>query len=354
VQRGEGTDGREVRGRRATLKDIAKEAGVHFSTASRALHPKKTQLVAEGVRARIVDIAENLGYSPNRVARGLKTRRTQSIGVLVSDITNDVFPPIIKGIETQVMPHGYVVMVANTDGSAEKEALIVDEFLDRGIDALIIASAYRREETISRASREGAVIVALNRAVRDDTISSVLHDDAFGMHKLVEHVYALGHRDLAFVSGPSATWTGKERLDAFLHWSGRFGIRPKKRLIVETNLFTEDDGVRAANLLLSRSDNMTAIMTANDDLACGVLQSLEERGLACPHDMSVTGFNDLPIAHKLRPALTTVRVDHYRSGVEVANILLTRLQNPGHSSAARRIRLPTELVVRNSTRPLVR
>jgi LacI family transcriptional regulator len=354
VQGGEGREGRGMaRGRRATLKDIAKEAGVHFSTASRALHPKKTQLVAEGVRARIVDIAENLGYTPNRVARGLKTRRTQSIGVLVSDITNDVFPPIIKGIETQVMPHGYVVMVANTDGSAEKEALIVDEFLDRGIDALIIASAYRREETISRASREGAVIVALNRAVRDDTISSILHDDAFGMRKLVEHVYALGHQNLAFVSGPGATWTGKERLDAFLHWSGQFGIRPEKRLIVETTLFTEDDGVRAANLLLSRSDSITAIMTANDDLACGVLQSLEDHGLTCPDDMSVTGFNDLPIAHKLRPALTTVRVDHYRSGLEVANILLKRLQNPGHSRAAQRVRLPTELVVRNSTRLLV-
>jgi len=208
-------------------------------------------------------------YRPNHVARGLKTRRTRSIGVVLSDITNDVFPPIIKGIETEMMPHGYVVMLANTDGSEEKETLIINEFLNRGIDALIIASAYRRQETISRASKEGAVIVALNRAVQDDSISSVLHDDFSGMRQIVGHIFELGHRKIAFVSGPTATWTGKERMDAFMHWSREYGIAPSDDLIAETTNYTDDDGARAAEKLLSAKDKFTAIVTANDDLAYG-------------------------------------------------------------------------------------
>lgn len=338
--------------KRVTLKDVAKIAGVHFSTASRALDPNLHHLVALPLRERIAKIADELGYRPNFVARGLKTRRTRSIGVLVSDITNDVFPPIIKGIETEMMPHGYVVMVANTDGSEKKEAIVVNEFLDRGIDALIVASAYRRQDIISRASREGAVIVALNRAVEDDSISSVLHDDFSGMQKVVSHIFALGHRNIAFISGPTTTWTGKERLDAFMHWSAEYGVTPSPALIIEAKNYSDVEGTSAADVLLARRAGFTAIVTANDDLACGVLASLEKHGLSCPHDISVTGFNDLPIARKIRPALTTVKVDHYRSGIASANILLANLNSANDQRTTQRIRLPTEFIVRDSTKAI--
>ena len=169
--------------RRATLKDVARVAGVHLSTVSRALNPRTQHLLTRKVVEQIRMISRDLEYRPNAAAHSLRTNRTRTIGVVVPDITNPVFPPIIRGIEDALAKRGYVAILANTDGHIRHEAEIADLLRARGVDGLILASVEREDEAVSRLAAEGLPIVTVNRRVDDPAVSSVVNDENAGIRR---------------------------------------------------------------------------------------------------------------------------------------------------------------------------
>lgn len=337
---------------RATLKDVAKAVGVHVSTVSRALDPKTRHLLTEDVVSRVTKAAEELDYRPNSIAYSLRTNRSRTVGVLVPDITNQIFPPIVRGIEDALAREDNVAIIVNTDSDPAKDALMINVLRARGVDGLILASAQRHAPEIIKAAREGIPIVTVNRAVDDPAISSIVNDEGNGIHLAVEHIVSLGHRRIAYIAGSETISTGQRRSEAYYQVARELELEDWDDLMVTSTGFNEAEGKRCADELFDRGRPFTAIVCANDRLAVGAIEALEARGLSCPDDISVTGYNDMPFVDRLKPALTTIRIQTYEAGQKAAEIYLDQIAKPIANRKAKHVVLPVELIVRGSTGPV--
>ncbi|MCR4282785.1 MAG: LacI family transcriptional regulator [Bauldia sp.] len=335
--------------RRTTLKDVAEQAGVHISTVSRALNPRTRHLITPEVAAAIDRVSARLDYRPNAAASSLRTNRTRSIGVVVPDIANPVFPPIIRGIEDALASQGYLAILANTDGHLDREAKIAAMLRARGVDGLILASVEREDRAISLLAAEGLPIVTVNRRVDDPAVSSVVNDEEDGIRRILAHLVELGHRAIANIAGPQSLSTGVERYEAFEVHRRALPLAPDPALVVFAAAFNEAEGDRCTDELLRRGAPLSAVVCSNDRLAIGAIAALRRHGLECPRDLSVTGYNDMPLVDRLSPALTTVRIQQYEVGRAAADVLLDAIETPPERREPRHIVRPVELVVRSST-----
>jgi LacI family transcriptional regulator len=336
--------------KRPTLKDVADAVGVHTSTVSRALNPKTRHYITKEISDKILKASASLNYRQNAAAYTLRTNRTRIIGVIIPDITNPVFPPIIRGIEDALANQGYMAIVVNTDGALPREASVIDMLCGRGVDGVIAASVERDDPALRRLADDGIPVVTVNRRMDDPCIASIVNDEDQGIRSVLNHLVALGHRRIANIAGPQNLSTGKGRLDAFLRHRDDLGVPADERLIILADGFNEGEGERCAEALLAKQADFTALVCSNDRLAIGAIAALRRQGHAVPTDISVTGFNDMPMVDRLEPALTTVRVQQYAAGRMAAETLLTRLeQNGGGETARHEVLLPVELVVRAST-----
>jgi LacI family transcriptional regulator len=331
---------------RPTLRDVATAAGVHPATASRALNEATRVLVRPATVERVREVAATLGYQVNPIARSLKTSRSETVGVLVPDLTNPLFPPIVRGIEDALAESGYTALTANTDNDPERTASSFAVMQGRQVDGFIVATALLDDPLIHEAAQRGVPMVLVNRQTEHLDVSAVGGDDATGVARTVDHLVELGHRDIAHLSGPLTVSTGAVRQRAFRAAMQHHGL-PDDHIVVADS-YSEAAG-RTAMLELLAGTPPTAVVAGNDLLAIGCFDALEESGLSCPEDVSVVGFNDMPLVSRLRPPLTSVRVPQYELGVEAARLLLDRLS--GRTATARVVLLPVSLIVRGSTAP---
>jgi LacI family transcriptional regulator len=322
---------------------------VHPATASRALNPEKRQFVNEETVERVLRAAEELGYLPNPIARFLKTSRSSSVGVVIPDLTNPLFPPIVRGIEDVLTDAGYSALLANTDNDADREEALVASLRARQVEGLIIATARLEHPLLARLAQEDFPVVLVNRRLEGPTVPAVTGDNAAGVALAVEHLARLGHERIAHVAGPPWTSTGQGRLRAYQHCLRDLGLPVEDELVVGCDAWTEDEGAQALGELLDRGVEFTAVLAGNDLLALGCYDMMRQRGLSCPADISVVGFNDMPFVDKLHPPLTTVRIPHYQIGAEAARLLLERIRDV--STPAKSILFPLALVERESTAP---
>lgn len=334
------------RSKSVTLRDVAEAVGINISTASRALDSRTTHRVSDGLRSKVRDAAARLGYQPNAAAYTLKTNRTRTIGVVIPDITDPVFPPIIRGIEAGLEQHGYVAVLANTDGDSEREVRLIETLAARGVDGFILASVQRRKPAPS-VLLDNYPVVTVSRVGASVAFSTVTHDEHDGVRRLVTHLSALGHHSFAAIAGPQSVSTGYERLRGFRNALAGLGKRLDEPKIALASRFTEEEGERRAEELLATGRAFTALVCANDRLAIGAIAALARNGLRCPDDVSVTGFNDMPFASRLQPALTTVRLQHDRAGCEAAKMIVSVLE--GAAESPRHLVLPVDIVIRSST-----
>jgi LacI family transcriptional regulator len=335
-------------GTRATLRDVARLAGVHPATASRALNEETRSLVNEETAQRVLRASEELGYRPNPIARGLKTNRSYTIGVLIPDLTNPLFPPILRGIEDRLEEAGYTPLVANTDNDPEREVLDSQAMRARQVDGIIAATARRDHALFDELLAAGLDLVLVNRWLPDAPISSATADDRKGLRLAVEHLVELGHRRIAHIAGPLDYSTGRDRYEGFLEAMRAAGMDPDPELVLVSEAFTEAEGERLCGELLDGGREFTAIAAANDLLALGCLDTFAKRGVGCPAEVSVVGFNDMPFAARFQPPLTTIRIPHYEIGTVAAELMLERLQD-SDAAPQRHLRLEPKLVVRDST-----
>ena len=299
--------------------------------------------------AQVERAAAELGYSPDHVARSLRTRRSDVVGVVVPDLTNPVIPPIVRGIEAVLWDSGVACVLADTDNSREREAQLVAELRDRRCDGLIISSATRSSPVPAQLARDGIPAVLVTRGTHPASLPLVTTDDRSGINALVAHLAELGHRRLAYLAGPPELSTTATRRAAFVAAVASNGLDPKEILLTSCSAYTVAAALPVARALVASEPQVTAIMAGNDMIAIGCIAALEEAGLSCPEDVSVVGFNDMPLVDRLKPALTTISIAPREIGTTAASLLLERMA--GRSKGKRPVLLPTGLVVRASTSP---
>jgi LacI family transcriptional regulator len=332
-----------------TIRDVARLANVHPGTVSRALNEDTRALVNPETAERVVQAASELGYRPNRIARGLKTSRSHTIGVLIPDITNPLFPPILRGIEDRLDEAGYTSLIVNTDNDAERERVYLDAMRARQVDGFISATARLDRELLVELAEGGTPLVLVNRSLEDGSVPAVAVDDRRGIALAVTHLSSLGHRRIGHVAGPQHLSTGHRRHLGFIEAMRAAGLEARPEQIRFGAYFTEEEGARASAELLDAAPDVTAIVAGNDLMAIGCYDTLEQRGLRCPDDLSILGFNDMPFVGRLRPPLTSVRVPQREIGKVAADLLLEQLG--GEDRGPTEILLEPTLMVRGSTAP---
>jgi LacI family transcriptional regulator len=334
-------------GRPATLRDVAAAARVHPATASRALNPETRILVSEDTARRVAAAAARLGYRPNPVARSLRTRRSYTVGVLIPDLNNPLFPPIVRGLEDKLGSAGYVALLGNTDADANRERLLFEQMRARHVDGFVLATATLHDRLLADAAAAGLPVVLMNRLSQEYSFPSVSVDNEQGVRMAVTHLASLGHTRIAHIAGPQEASTGVSRLRGFRNGMASHRLEVDEDLIAYAARYTVEEGARCCRELLSSQDGFTAVAAANDMLAVGCYAALDEAALECPDDMSVIGFNDMPFVDRLRPPLTSVRFPHYQLGTEAAQLLLERIA--AGDGPVKILYLAPELVVRGST-----
>jgi LacI family transcriptional regulator, galactose operon repressor len=320
----------------AGIHDVARRAGVSVATVSRSY--TVPEAVREATRERVLRTAAELGYQPNRAARGLITGRTGNVGVIVPDLANPYFQGVLKGAQARAREADYAVFVADgQESAAEEEALI--GALTKQVDGILLCSS--RLEPGALAGLESApAVVLLNRRI--DGLSTVTVDSGDGMRQAMAHLAELGHRRCAFLAGPRRSWSNQQRLRGL-----RAAAKAADAEIVTIGPVAPQfgGGVNAAEQVLA--SDVTAVLAYNDLVAAGMLSRLAQLGVEVPAQLSVLGFDDIPLAAMLTPALTTVSAPTVRAGAAAVDALLSRLERPDAPPTTQQ--LAATLVVRETT-----
>ena len=331
---------------RVTLHDVAREVGVHPSTVSRALDPERSTLVKESTRKRIEETADRLGYRPHMIARGLQTGRTLTVGVVIADLGNTYFTPIIHGLTAGLETHGMMPVIAETQDDHQRFANILDHMLGRHVDAIVsLASRAGDRAILEEASRHVPVIVA-GRPLAHTTLPQVIQDDRRGGVLAADHLMELGHRRVVQLRGPLDVENFARRAEGFSEAiRGGGAIEIGMEVYARRPVITE--GIRLTEILLSRGPLPTGVFVHNDLMALGVLSVFVENGVRVPEDVSLIGHNDLPMIGHVNPPLTTIRSPGWDVGVRSAELVERFIAGQPVEDSV----LEPLLVVRASTAP---
>lgn len=332
---------------KTTMSDVARQAGVDVSTVSRALNERTSGMLRSETVEKVLAAAAELGYQPNVLARGLRTQRSHTVGMLLPDLTNPFFPPIVRGLEDALEAGGYTLIVANTDNDAGRERRALHSLVGRQVDGLVVATSHIDGDE-GAAAVGNLPVVLVNRRGTDPTIPAVVPDDDAGVSLAVRHLLDLGHTRIGHVAGPADTSTGRTRAEAFARITGDAGIHDPS-WVEATGIFGVEDGMAACERLLERHPDLTAICAANDLLAIGSLRALRAAGRGVPDDVSLVGFNDMPLVDLIDPPLTTVRIPQYDMGRQAGELLLQLFEQPRPRRRRKPVAVAPELVVRQST-----
>lgn len=338
----------EKQPRKPTIRDVAELVGVHHTTVSRALNPTQRTRISADVVREVEKAAKKLGYLPNLAASSLRSNRSFAIGVLVPDITNPIFPPIIRAIQDVAEEAGFTVIIANTDDNLDKEARAFRMMRSRAMEGIVILTARLDDPAVDECVKDGIPCVLVNRTVRNSSANALIVDEDFGVRSALDHLVELGHSQIAYIAGPQDTSTGAERAQAF--WNYMKLLDLDASLCEYTNRFTIEEGQRACNSLIERERPFTAILAGNDLTALGCIDALEAHGLSVPQDVSIIGGNDIPLLSRMSPALTSIHIPTYRMGSQAMSMLLEIIDGSHHDPVT--LRVQPRLVVRDSTATL--
>ena len=341
IDKGKGPEGKKSR---VTLRDLSRASGMAVSTVSNALAGKT--LVREETRNRILKIAAEFEYRPFPIARSLRTGKTHSIGLLVADIANPYYAEVVRGAEEVFLRNGYFLLIGNTDHCPEIEYDYVGHFLDLQVDAILLFIHGMNSKSVRRIQDSYVPLVLLNRRHQYFTNDLVGVDFHQGTRIALEHLWKLGHRSIGFITGKRDSSVTDDRIAATLSFLEEMEA-PSEAVVFDHAGYSIDAGREAAQRLLAKHPNLTALMAAQDQAAVGCLGTLDVRGLRVPEDISVIGFDDIPMAGLPRINLTSVRVPCRSIGQTAAQLALDRISSS--EGNVKTILIRPELVVRGST-----
>ena len=323
----------------ATIRDVAKRAQVSVASVSRALNGADN--VSEGTKARIADAVRALGYVPHAGARSLSLARTNAIGVILPDLHGEFFSEIVRGMDREARRRGYLLLLSNLHAHGERAPNAVRAMRGR-VDALVLMAPHLTQAELADSLPSGIQALLINSRDRSGVHPTIRLDHQAGVRAVVEHLAALGRKRLVHIAGPAENIDAQERASAFRDAARALDLEFE----VLTGDFQGPSGEAAIHTLLSRGDKFDAVFAANDNMAIGALQALRDAGIDVPGEISVAGFDDIPLARHL--GLTTVRVRIAELGERAIAVLLDDLAT--NASPRDELHAPA-LVVRQSTDP---
>lgn len=338
---------------RIKLADVAAASGVHYSTVSRVLRPGSKGRISDAVAEHVRTVAQELGYQPNTIAASMRTKSTRSIGLIVHDMSDPVYPPILNAIEAVLSPEGFVVLVGNTGYDIEVEMNIVNKMASRLVDGIFVATTRLEDPIVARCQDLGIQLVSVLRQTQTEETPAVVNDCLGGMQTLTRQVLASGHRDIAVILAPQNLSTARERWWGIRDTLTEHGIVLPDHRIAFVERMSADEGLEATKALLTADDQLPdAIICVNDLVAIGAIRACRDEGLEIPADISISGYNDIPLVDMIDPPLTTVRMRLDKIGKAAGELMLAHLGSP--KLPAQTIRIDAELVLRKSLQHLKR
>lgn len=332
-----------------TIKDIAQKANVSITTVSRVLN-NKSKGVGEETRKKILDIVEEYNYVPNAVAKGLVTKKTNILGLIIPDITNPYYPEIAKGVEDTANEYGYNIILCGTNNQIEKENNYIRILKEHYVAGIIYNSSYSvNETTMKQLSNTNVPFVLVENDADSKDIMRVYTDGEVGMEKLIDYLVEMGHKHIAYISGPKDSYTAAKRLKGYREALSSHGIEVEEHLI-KYGQPTRSNGYDLTKELLRSKAKFTAIACFNDLMAVGALQKLRHKGIQVPLDVSVTGYDNVYVTKITTPKITTVEQPAYDMGCEAARMLIEKIENNKIPNSP--IKFEPKLKIRESVRKI--
>ena len=326
-----------------TLEEIAQVADVSIATVSRVLTNSSHPISAK-TRRRIKKLAEEMGYKPNLAARSLRTDRTYTVGIIADDIVSPFVPPIIRGIQDVLTERDYLGLIVNANRNPELEEDAIKTLLSRPVDGIVFVESGHRVTT-EVLEQSGKPYIFVHRLFGTSINNSVIPDESYGAALAVKHLIRLGHRRIAHIQGPEGWYFAEKRLAAYR------AVLESEGIVVDPDLIGAGDwelesGCEATRRFLALDVPPTAIFAANDMMALGAINAIENTGLRVPEDIAVVGYDNREIAWTVQPNLTTVNMPVYEMGRTAAELLLNQLKEG--AQIIDEVRVKGQLFIRQS------
>jgi DNA-binding LacI/PurR family transcriptional regulator len=329
-----------------SIRDVARRARVSIATVSRAVNRIST--VDPELAKRVWKAVEEVGYVPNTQARALVSGRSRILGLIVSEITNPFFPELVQEFESLAVAQGYEVMIGSTSYDPVRTEALIRRMLQRGVDGVAIMTFGIEEELVKKLVEREFPLVFVDAGPELPNIRVLKVDYGQGIREAVQHLAALGHRQIAFITGPLRLRSAMARRDAFRKSMGEVGLAVPAKHLIEGN-HTMEGGMAAIERLAALSEMPTAVLCSNDMTAIGVLHGLYETTLKVPRDISVVGFDDIHLAQFMLPPLTTVQMSCKDLATAAIQALRAGIESDHPKATQKEWPIPTRLVVRKST-----
>jgi LacI family transcriptional regulator len=334
--------------REPTLRDVARLAGVHPSTASRCMDAVQSARIGAATRERVLAAARELGYQLNPAASSLRSRRTMTVGVLIPDFRNPIYGSLLTGINDRLEDSGYTAVIVETKDDERRMARALEVMRERRVDAVINTAAREQDQRLlARFIGLGIPLVLTSRDLPALDVPKILSDDFGGATLAAEHLVELGHRRIVQLGGPPVIAAFAQRARGFQFALGESGSGASA-LEKRAGLASVDEGRQLMGEALREDGALTAVFAHNDLLAMGAIAAARQAGLSCPGDVSVVGYGATPLTEYLDPALTTVLYPAVQMGRSAAETVLSVLRGDEPPSA---VALRPRLIIRASTAP---
>jgi LacI family transcriptional regulator len=327
----------------ATIHDVAARAGVSTTTVSHVLNA--TRHVRATTRVRVLEAIEALNYQPNRVARSLRNRRTYTLGVLLPNSANPYLAEVLLGVEAACFDHGYNVIFGNANEDPKRELAYLEVLLSKQVDGIVLISTGRFRESLEMIERYEVPVVMVDRSPDEVDTDTIISDNEGGGFLATEYLLSLGHRRIGCITGPRLLTPTNTRLEGYWQALAAAGVAPDESLIVEGD-FLHEGGYSACQALMSLPHPPTAMFVCNDLMAIGALRAIHDAGLRVPDNISVIGYDGIPLGAYVVPRLTTIAQAGHETGRASIDILIERIRKP--DMPLRNAVFPVTLVQRDS------
>jgi LacI family transcriptional regulator len=331
-----------------TINDVAKRAGVSTMTVSRVIN--NSGYIHQKTRAKVEQAIAELGYVPNALARSLRFKQTKTLALVLTDITNPFFTTLARGVEDVASERGFSVIFCNSDESREKETDYLNVVARKQADGILLVPAFSSRDSVDFLRDCGIPFVLLDRRIPDLQVDIVRCDSEEGAYQLTRHLIDLGHQRIAALTGSRMVTTAADRITGYHRALAESGL--EDQAVEFYGAFSVDSGHSMTQQALALNPPPTALFTANNFIAVGAFRAIREAGLRVPDDISMVAFDDLTEANIIDPFLTVVSQPAYEIGYKATSLLLDRIAGNG-SAEAQEIILPTQLITRRSSAPII-
>ncbi|AJS61129.1 LacI family DNA-binding transcriptional regulator [Paenibacillus sp. IHBB 10380] len=326
----------------ATIKDVAKLAGVALSTASYALSGDSR--VSVKTRAKVVEAARQLNYRKNGIAMDLKRSNTNTIALILTDMSGPYYSELIHSVQEVTLTNGYDLIACSSLGG--KDSTAVKFLREHRVDGAIVLAYNILDEVLIEASAQGFPIIVMDREISSDDLVNVLVDGEQGGYVATRHLIDHGHRTIAYISGPANSYDNQLRYKGYLRAMAEANLEEQSKWRLNGN-FVREGGYSATKMLIMQGELPSAVFYGNDEMAVGGMKAFEDSGISIPEDVSVIGFDDIQLAEYVNPPLTTIRQPKREAGSLAAHLLFQKLSG---ADVKRNYKLMIEMVERNSVK----